>query len=189
VARLSIATSTFLNPGSALDDTGRMDERDTTGGWGDWQDVGPVRPDVLPAQPPPGPPAAPASPQGGPPGPDGMPSDGSNPAFGAGYYPPSVEALFAAPRRRSGLSPVSLAAAACGALGFALGPILVGDPTWRYLVLAADIAALALGIYALVAAWRGFGRYDGAVFGMVLGGISLALWLSFVTSHPASGGT
>ena len=174
-----------------------MDER-PTGGWGDWRDVGPVGPGVPPAQPPAlqqpasQPPAlqppAPPSP-GVQVGADGLPVDGSNPAFGAGYYPPAVEALFAAPRRRSGLSPLSVAAAACGALGLVLGPILVGDPVWRYLVLAADIAALALGVCALVTALRGFARYDGAVFGMVLGGISLALWLSFVTSHAASGGT
>jgi hypothetical protein len=108
--------------------------------------------------------------------------------IGGDYYPPEVEALFARPRRRQGLDRFSVLSALCGAAGLLSGPFWVSAGAGRYGVLGLDIAALVLGVVGLWLAVRNAGRFDGAVFGMVLGGIGLALWISYVTD-PASGGT
>jgi hypothetical protein len=82
------------------------------------------------------------------------------------------------------LGPIALAA---GVVGLLAGPLLIGDPTARYVVLVADVLALALGALALWAAVRRFARLDLAVAAMVCGGASLFLFVSYVTDPPQGG--
>lgn len=72
--------------------------------------------------------------------------------------------------------------AVLGALGFLGGPFLVAGPSSRYLVLFADLGALAFGAYAAHAAYRGRSRWDAVIFGVVLAAISLALWIASTRS-------
>jgi hypothetical protein len=80
------------------------------------------------------------------------------------------------------------ACAVLGAVGFFTGPILMAGSTSRYLVLFADLGALALGCYAFYAAWRGRTRWDTVVFGVVLALISLTLWVMASRSGVIPGG-
>jgi hypothetical protein len=64
-----------------------------------------------------------------------------------------------------------------GALGFFAGPLLMAGTTSRYLVLSADLGALACGLYAAQAAYRGRTRWDTIAFGTALAAISLTLWI------------
>jgi hypothetical protein len=79
------------------------------------------------------------------------------------------------------LSPVALAA---GVVGLLAGPLLVGDPTARYVILVADIVALAFGALGVWVSLRRFARLDYAVAAIVMGGISLFLWVRYVTDPP-----
>lgn len=83
-----------------------------------------------------------------------------------------------------GLGPVALAA---GLVGLIAGPVLIGDPTARYVVLVADILALAVGAAALWAAVRRHARLDLAVAAILCGGASLFFYVSYVTAPPQGG--
>lgn len=104
------------------------------------------------------------------------------PLDAAGPVEPAVVA--AGGRGLADLGPVALAA---GIVGLLAGPLLIGDPTARYVILAADVLALALGALALWAAVRRFARLDLAVAAMVCGGASLFLYISYVTDPPQGG--
>jgi hypothetical protein len=80
------------------------------------------------------------------------------------------------------------ACAVLGAVGFFSGPLLMAGPTSRYLVLIADIGALALGTYGAYAACRGRTRWDTLVFGVVLAAVSLTLWIMASRSGVMLGG-
>ena len=68
------------------------------------------------------------------------------------------------------------------------GPLLISDPTARYVILAADLVAIAFGALGVWASFRRFARLDYAVAAIVMGGISLFLWVQYV-SDPPQGGT
>jgi hypothetical protein len=78
--------------------------------------------------------------------------------------------------------------AVLGAVGFFAGPLLMAGTTSRYLVLSADLGALLLGLYGAYAAYRGRGRWDTVVFGVVLAAISLTLWILAYRSGVIPGG-
>jgi hypothetical protein len=80
------------------------------------------------------------------------------------------------------------ACAVLGALGFFGGPLLMGGTASRYLVLGADLGALAFGLYAAYAAYRGRTRWDTVVFGVVLAATSLTLWIVASRSGVILGG-
>jgi hypothetical protein len=80
------------------------------------------------------------------------------------------------------------ACAVLGAAGFFTGPVLMAGATSRYLVLGADLGALALGFYAANAAYRGRTRWDTIVFGVTLAAISLTLWIMASRSPLIPGG-
>ena len=80
------------------------------------------------------------------------------------------------------------ACAVLGTLGFFAGPLLMYGTTSRYLVLSADLGALALGLYAAYAAHRGRGRWDTVIFGVVLAAVSLTLWIIASRSGVIPGG-
>ncbi len=80
------------------------------------------------------------------------------------------------------------ACAVLGVLGFLAGPLLMAGTTGRYLVLCADLGALALGLYAAYAAYRGRTRWDTIVFGVTLAAISLTLWIMASRSGVIPGG-
>jgi hypothetical protein len=101
----------------------------------------------------------------------------------SGRLPPAAES---AAGERPSLVPGG-AAAVFGVLGLALGPVLIGHPTGHYLILLADLAALALGAWALVVAIRSGRGLDLAVGALIAGGISLFLYASFMTDPPAGG--
>jgi hypothetical protein len=75
-----------------------------------------------------------------------------------------------------------------GAVGFFAGPILMAGTTSRYLVLSADLGALACGLYAAQAAYRGRTPWDAVVFGAALAAISLTLWIVASRSGAIPGG-
>ena len=75
-----------------------------------------------------------------------------------------------------------------GVIGLLTGPLLVGDPTARYVVLAADVVAIGFGLLGIWTSLRRFARLDYAVAGLVMGGVSLFLWVQYV-SDPPQGGT
>ncbi len=80
------------------------------------------------------------------------------------------------------------ACAMLGAVGFFTGPLLMAGAMSRYLVLVADLGALGLGLYAGWFAYRTRTRWDTVVFGVVLGAISLALWVVAAQSGVIPGG-
>jgi hypothetical protein len=82
------------------------------------------------------------------------------------------------------LSPVALAA---GLVGLLAGPALVGDPTARYVILAADVVALAFGTLGVWVSLKRIARLDYAVAAILMGGISLFLWISYVAGPPRGG--
>jgi hypothetical protein len=85
---------------------------------------------------------------------------------------------------------MSLAAGFCGLAGLGAVPFLMAGTPGRYLILIADILALTLGGVGLWAAIRYRARFDWAVLGLVTGGISLFLYVAYVTDpSPAAGGT
>lgn len=85
---------------------------------------------------------------------------------------------------------MSVVAGFCGLAGFAAGPFLIAGTPGRYLILLADLAALALGGVGLWVALKHRARFDWAVLGLATGGISLLLYLAYVTDPPsAAGGT
>lgn len=130
-----------------------------------------------------GPDAAPAA--------DGVltqPSDASAP-LAAGAVPGGLEPPDGpAPDRAGGLPDLSPVALAAGVVGLLTGPLLVGDPTARYVVLAADIVAIVFGALGIWTSFRRYARLDYAVAGIITGGVSLFLWVRYV-SDPPQGGT
>jgi hypothetical protein len=74
------------------------------------------------------------------------------------------------------------ACAVLGTLGFLAGPFLIAGSSSRYMVLFADLGALAFGTYAAHSAYRGRSRWDVVVFGVVLAAISLTLWIASTRS-------
>lgn len=128
--------------------------------------------------------APPREPQPGaaPPPPLGAPVSAS-PAPGAQASQPLVR-LWALP------DPGPLAVSA-GLFGLLAGPLLVAGSPGRYLVLLADIVALALGGLGIWGAVRRWARLDMALAAILMGGVSLFLWISYVTDPPPlpAGGT
>ena len=110
-----------------------------------------------------------------PPGADAVPG---------GHEPPDGPA----PDRVGGLPDLSPVALVAGVIGLLTGPLLVGDPTARYVVLAADVVAIVFGLLGVWTSLRRFARLDYAVAGLVMGGVSLFLWVQYV-SDPPQGGT
>jgi hypothetical protein len=105
---------------------------------------------------------------------------------GAGHGgPPPVGP---APERSGGLPDLSPVALAAGLVGLLTGPLLVGDPTARYAVLAADLVAVTFGVLGVWVSLKRFGRLDYAVAAIVMGAVSLFLWVQYV-SDPPQGGT
>jgi energy-converting hydrogenase Eha subunit C len=98
-----------------------------------------------------------------------------------------VKAMPAAASRSRGLPDLGPVALAAGLVGLLTGPLLIGDPTARYVVLVADLIALALGAYGLWTALRRAARLDLAIAAILCGGVSLFLYLSFVTNPPQGG--
>lgn len=89
------------------------------------------------------------------------------------------------------VSVMGWAAVAAGSAGFFGGPFLVGRPVLGYGVLVADLAAIICGALGIWGAWRGFTRLDLSIAGAVLGGASLLLWVTYMSSPPPApaGGT
>jgi hypothetical protein len=71
-----------------------------------------------------------------------------------------------------------------GLAGLLAGPILVADAQARYLVLTCDVLALAAGVLALRADRGGSARLDYALAGMITAGVSLFLWISWMSDPP-----
>ena len=92
------------------------------------------------------------------------------------------------PERAGGLPDLSPVALAAGLVGLLSGPFLIADPTARYVVLAADLVAIAFGALGVWVSFKRFARLDYAVAALVMGGISLFLWIQYV-SDPPQGGT
>ena len=81
-------------------------------------------------------------------------------------------------------------AVGAGFAGLLLYPWLIGLPTARYLILTVDLLALTLGLWLLWRALRRSARYDMAIAALVTSGVSLYLFISYVTGPPpAPGGT
>jgi hypothetical protein len=70
---------------------------------------------------------------------------------------------------------------ACAIFG-SLGPWIL-DYDWSSVIFGADVAAVVLGIYAVLGAWRGRGRADIAGGALLLGVVGIALW--FWVGRPA----
>jgi hypothetical protein len=105
------------------------------------------------------------------------------PAEGGEGAPP----IGPAPTRTGSIPDLSPVALAAGLVGLLTGPVLIGDPTARYVILVADLVALAFGALGVWASFRRFARLDYAVAAIVMGGISLFLWVSYVTDPPQGG--
>ena len=102
-----------------------------------------------------------------------------------GEGPPPFEP---APSRAGGLPDLSPVALAAGVVGLLTGPFLIDDATARYVILAADLVALTFGALAVWVSLKRFGRLDYAVAAIITGGVSLFLWVRYV-SDPPQGGT
>ncbi len=93
------------------------------------------------------------------------------------------------PRRARRTTPdLGLVAVVAGLVGLLAGPFLIADPTARYIILIADVLALVLGGWSL---WDGVvrrsGRLDMGVAAVVAGGVSLYLFISYVSGPPLGG--
>jgi hypothetical protein len=92
------------------------------------------------------------------------------------------------PARRKEPHKVFLFAPWAGVVAFAcaifgsIGPWVLGYG-WSNAIFGADVAAVALGIYASLGAWRGRGRPDIAGGALLLGVVGIALW--FWVGRPA----
>ena len=79
-------------------------------------------------------------------------------------------------------------AVVAGVVGLLAGPFLIADPTARYIILVADVLALALGGWSL---WDGVvrrsGHLDMGIAAVVAGGVSLYLFISYVSGPPPGG--
>jgi hypothetical protein len=107
----------------------------------------------------------------------------------AGGGAASEDVTAGGPPDRAGTRPdPSTAALLAGLIALVAGPLLTADPTRRYLVLAAAVTALVLGAIGVWTALRGPGRLDYATAALVTGGVSLYLWIGYV-SDPPQGGT
>jgi hypothetical protein len=113
-------------------------------------------------------------------------ADGASPSEPAGSDGPPP--IGPAPSREGGLPDLSPVALAAGLVGLLTGPLLISDPTARYVILAADLVAIAFGALGVWASFKRFARLDYAVAAIVMGGISLFLWVQYV-SDPPQGGT
>jgi hypothetical protein len=82
---------------------------------------------------------------------------------------------------RPDLSPVAIVA---GIVALVTGPLLVSDPTARYVVLAAAVVALVFGALGAWTSVRRGGRLDYAVAAIITGGVSLYLWIAYVLDPP-----
>jgi len=91
------------------------------------------------------------------------------------------------PSRSGGLPDLSPVALAAGLVGLLTGPVLIGDPTARYVILVADLVAIAFGAFGVWASLKRFARLDYAVAAIVMGGISLFLWVSYMSDPPQGG--
>lgn len=78
-----------------------------------------------------------------------------------------------------------------GLLGLLTHPLFIADPTARYLILLADVVALALAGWIVTQVVRGKARLDfTTVSGALYAGVSLVLFVSYVSGPPPSpGGT
>lgn len=98
--------------------------------------------------------------------------------------PPPIRPASGRSGRLPDLSPVALAA---GLVGLLAGPALIGDTTARYVILAADLVALAFGALGVWVSLKRIARLDYAVAAILMGGVSLFLWISYVTDPPQGG--
>ncbi len=80
-------------------------------------------------------------------------------------------------------------AVAAGLFGLLAGPFLVAQPGPRLLILAADIVAIVLGAWTVWGAFRRFARLDMGIAAILAGGVSLFMYVSYVTDPPPPGGT
>lgn len=81
-------------------------------------------------------------------------------------------------------------AAGAGLLGLLLYPLLIASQVARYAIPAVDAVALVLGTMLLWRALRRRGGLDLAIAALATGGLSLYLFLAYVTGPPpAPGGT
>ena len=100
----------------------------------------------------------------------------------------SREGAQSAPRGLVGALPEI--AVGAGFAGLLLFPWLIGFPTARYLILVADLLAVTLGLWLLWRALHRAGRYDMAIAALATSGVSLYLFINYVTGPPpAPGGT
>jgi hypothetical protein len=118
-----------------------------------------------------------------------IPDDSREPEAGAEAVPGDLEPPDGPTPDRAGgfpdLSPVALVA---GVIGLIAGPLLVDDPTARYVILAADVVAIVFGVLGIWTSFKRYARLDYAVAGLIMGGVSLFLWVRYV-SDPPQGGT
>ncbi len=75
-----------------------------------------------------------------------------------------------------------------GLLGLLTHPLFIADPTARYLILLADVVALALAGWILTRVLRGTARLDFmTISGALYAGVSLVLFISYVSGPPPGG--
>lgn len=124
--------------------------------------------------------------------PDGAPSAAPPPLGAPVSVTPAPGAQAAQPLVRLWALPdPGPVAVAAGLFGLLSGPLLVASSTGRYLILLADIVALVLGGLGIWGALRRSARLDMALAAVLMGGVSLFLWISYVTDPPPlpAGGT
>jgi hypothetical protein len=92
-------------------------------------------------------------------------------------------------RTRGSLPDLGTVAVAAGLIGLFAGPILIARSDARLIILVADIVALTLGAWTVWRASRGFAQLDLGIAAILTGGVSLYMYVAYVTGPPPPGGT
>jgi len=125
--------------------------------------------------------------------PGGEPPGAAAPVHAPPPAPPPIPAPAgdrrAPARTRGSLPDLGSIAVAAGLIGLFAGPILIARSEARLIILVADIVALTLGAWTVWGSSRGFARLDMGIAAILTGGISLFMYVAYVTGPPPPGGT